>query len=1263
MTEKYTPIPLRKIDGDVDVGRNVAIGGDAIVQGKSHYKGDVRIDGWLDAENIKGPNKGLFTTLESLKRAYPHPKDGWWAIVSKTLPGPIYVGDKGQWIRAGGETSTDVRLVSVDKTRRADEAEHAKTADVANYANEAGKLSDDSDLINKFASKEHDDTFKGIITFLKGIIARAVSYFEGIVNRGDISNNGDITNTGNINNTGNITTNNLTVTDKATFFELEILKAKAAGGIIIQSAATFKVDDFEDTAEGYVCYQLAEKDGKVLLQMCRKGDQMLCHGGLNVGVGVSHNVSNHYYWRMVTDAPEAPVERGGKKYLKIVLSKTDFAKGSDKPQVGDEQAQVGNRVDADRQCVIINSAYQSLDNGLVAPYWAKYVGVYNFDLKTHRETYFAMNDNQIVGNLRARSSSGEIRPVPVLLGEWKSGQEYGYYDSVTHDGRQWLCIVEKGKRTTEEPGKGDAWMLLVDKGEKGDRGRTSYLHIKYSNDGGNTFTSNNGEDTGDYMGQYVDYTQADSDNPRDYKWTLVKGKDGKDGKDAVEFRLVSNGGSVIVKGNEKESAIVRINVAYQVFRCANGKEKSINIEDYGLKLKTSISGLTFSTQIGEDDYTYRIDKDVSYKDANIQAFGPYLRVLLTRDSWFEGVIDSSVIPIQYDINVAFEFGKKVDGIDGKIDGIAGTVKTLDGRVSGFEATIDHFSTVVKDKVSSSELKQTAKDIVAKVGSSVNANLLWGSDLDLSQVQDVMENAYKQSDIIKNETEKKAEWKRSRDNADSDDDRIRYQKGMDDCDREIAQAQGEVAKCKEAIRKRLGIVISGDMEFGNREMFQYLKGEGVDGSDAIHFKNVYKREGWAKWTNFGWKDVPLKPNTKYTISVWVKFKSYGRKGRMYVDSASDDGRYCFGGYLYKEHYYDRADIDEWQRVRYVFNSGASKRLSALFFSCIADEEEDAQCEIWFCRPKLEEGEVATPWCAYDGTVDALLAGGFDIKEKKFTITSDNFVVQNNRGEQTFLIDKNGKINNGMLSLDGLDAKRAVIKNLRFQSNSVAPYFVTEESMEEFAAYCTRRYAGWNNQLLFPFDIATFFVFLVKPRWYVYLNQGNRRDFSLRNRDIAVSESMAHSFVVDYYYFAFELFWHNMVGKTVTIANSTNEKIQFGVKLKTKILSRDGKRIMQIGGRLDNLPDFPINCVEFVDLLPGQMASFKYTLLSGAPTQPEAETEGYFLLQDLFDFAYYKKLFEVGYYTEQGFNLFDKKYLDLFNTDEERVKPKGGFPKTK
>lgn len=91
----------RHIDGDVNVGRNVAIGGDATVQGKTHLKGNVKIDGWLDARNIKGPNKGIFPDAAQLRKAYPLPHDGWWALVGDTLPAPLYLAEGGEWVATG----------------------------------------------------------------------------------------------------------------------------------------------------------------------------------------------------------------------------------------------------------------------------------------------------------------------------------------------------------------------------------------------------------------------------------------------------------------------------------------------------------------------------------------------------------------------------------------------------------------------------------------------------------------------------------------------------------------------------------------------------------------------------------------------------------------------------------------------------------------------------------------------------------------------------------------------------------------------------------------------------------------------------------------------------------------------------------------------------------------------------------------------------------------------------------------------------------
>lgn len=133
-----------------------------------------------------------------------------------------------------------------DEATRADEAEHAKSADEANHAKTADEVNLESKTLSHFLRNDIPNTAAEVVTFLKGVIAKAVSYFKGIVNDGDITN------------TGTITTKNLNVTGKATFFELEILKAKAAGGMSVNSAGTFHIDAVVETKDGFVCYQRAE---------------------------------------------------------------------------------------------------------------------------------------------------------------------------------------------------------------------------------------------------------------------------------------------------------------------------------------------------------------------------------------------------------------------------------------------------------------------------------------------------------------------------------------------------------------------------------------------------------------------------------------------------------------------------------------------------------------------------------------------------------------------------------------------------------------------------------------------------------------------------------------------------------------------------------------------------------------------------------------------------------------------------------------------
>jgi len=89
--------PTKHIDGDVAIGRNVSIGGNANIQGKVRIGHDVIVGGWLEAKNIKGAAKGFFKTEADLLNHYPAPQGGWWALVGEELPATIYIVQNGKW--------------------------------------------------------------------------------------------------------------------------------------------------------------------------------------------------------------------------------------------------------------------------------------------------------------------------------------------------------------------------------------------------------------------------------------------------------------------------------------------------------------------------------------------------------------------------------------------------------------------------------------------------------------------------------------------------------------------------------------------------------------------------------------------------------------------------------------------------------------------------------------------------------------------------------------------------------------------------------------------------------------------------------------------------------------------------------------------------------------------------------------------------------------------------------------------------------------
>jgi len=71
-------------------------------------------------------------------------------------------------------------------------------------------------------------------------------------------------------------------------------------------------------------------------------------------------------------------------------------------------------------------------------------------------------------------------------------------------------------------------------GIDGTDGSTAYLHIKYSNDNGATFTANSGEEVGLYIGTYTDHTLNDSTSVSTYKWAKIKGEKGDVGPQGIQ---------------------------------------------------------------------------------------------------------------------------------------------------------------------------------------------------------------------------------------------------------------------------------------------------------------------------------------------------------------------------------------------------------------------------------------------------------------------------------------------------------------------------------------------------------------------------------------------------------------------------------------------------------------------------------------------------------------------------------------------------------
>ena len=114
----------------------------------------------------------------------------------------------------------------------------------------------------------------------------------------------------------------------------------------------------------YRCYFLTDDGEKAIENRFRVGN-LVRSQTFNIKPGVYENVSNHYWWRLVTAV--------GKDWIE--LSETHCDEGSDIPAAGDVMVQLGDISDTDYQAAIALSAY-----GDGAPYLTFYQGINSYSL-------------------------------------------------------------------------------------------------------------------------------------------------------------------------------------------------------------------------------------------------------------------------------------------------------------------------------------------------------------------------------------------------------------------------------------------------------------------------------------------------------------------------------------------------------------------------------------------------------------------------------------------------------------------------------------------------------------------------------------------------------------------------------------------------------------------------------------------------------------------------------------------------------------------
>ena len=235
-------------------------------------------------------------------------------------------------------------------------------------------------------------------------------------------------------------------------------------------------------------------------------------------------------------------------------------------------------------------------------------------------------------------------------------------------------------------------------GKNGADGRTSYLHIAYANsaDGKTGFDVSDG--TGKtYIGQYTDFTEADSTDPKKYTWTLIKGEKGDKGDRGDKGIAGTNGtdgtpatvytiepwGSISASGTLKDANTVTVTVKGNVkaYKTTGDRKEEYSSQPQSWRL--SIGGTnhdgtaTFNNNASNNIISFSMTQDYS-----ISGTVPGSAcIALFSDSSLSKQLASLIVPVSLNAGAIQE-------INAKLGTIQQTTTNMQNTVNGMHGTIE-----------------------------------------------------------------------------------------------------------------------------------------------------------------------------------------------------------------------------------------------------------------------------------------------------------------------------------------------------------------------------------------------------------------------------------------------------------------------------------------------------------------------------------------------------------------------------------------------